>query len=151
MVIRIDHRLAVTLLAIVAVVGALALGMYLGRWRESAPGQVASVAQVDQQGQQPLAPQQPLQVQPPPAGESATDAGAAREVIPPATLAAEPRIELDAAKELVGQPGTIFVDVRDPDSFAAGHIQGAINVPELEIASRLSELPQDQDLLLYCA
>ena len=46
----------------------------------------------------------------------------------------------------------LIVDVRRPDEFAEGHIEGAINVPNEEIADEvLEELPDtDQLLLVYC-
>src|SRR3990172_1878146 len=59
MVIRIDQRMVVALLAVVVVAGALALGVYLGRGWTTAPGSVATVVQG-----------QPQQPQPPPAAPS---------------------------------------------------------------------------------
>ena len=42
------------------------------------------------------------------------------------------------------------LDVREPDEFAHGHIPGAINVPQAELASRLAELPRDRPILTIC-
>jgi sulfur-carrier protein adenylyltransferase/sulfurtransferase len=36
-----------------------------------------------------------------------------------------------------------IVDVREPREFAAGHLEGAVNIPLAELAARLSELPPD--------
>ncbi len=36
----------------------------------------------------------------------------------------------------------VIVDVRSPDEFAAGHVEGAINIPLDALAERASELPQ---------
>lgn len=46
----------------------------------------------------------------------------------------------------------VVVDVREPDEFAAGHIEGAINVPLRSITQQLDDLPADKDapILLYC-
>ena len=46
----------------------------------------------------------------------------------------------------------IILDVRTPEEYAAGHIAGAILIPEYEIAARAeSELPdRDQLILVYC-
>jgi len=44
----------------------------------------------------------------------------------------------------------LLVDVRDPDEFAAGHIEGAINLPVNELRTRLSELPRDREVWVYC-
>ncbi|NOX62817.1 MAG: hypothetical protein GXP42_12855 [Chloroflexi bacterium] len=45
-----------------------------------------------------------------------------------------------------------LIDVREPDEFAAGHIEGAINIPLRELMKRLNELPNSKTapILLYC-
>lgn len=44
----------------------------------------------------------------------------------------------------------IFVlDVRRPDEFAAGHLEGAVNVPVHEIADHLDLLPADPTTVMY--
>lgn len=45
------------------------------------------------------------------------------------------------------------VDVRTPDEFAAGHIDGAINIPLEQIqngSAHLENLKKDSPILLYC-
>lgn len=49
------------------------------------------------------------------------------------------------------EPGHLLVDVREPREVAAGHIDGALNVPLSELRERLDELPRDQPVWLYCA
>ncbi len=44
----------------------------------------------------------------------------------------------------------ILVDVRTPEEFRGGHIPGAVNIPLQSLQSRLSELPQDETVVLYC-
>lgn len=44
----------------------------------------------------------------------------------------------------------MLVDVRTPEEFASGHIAGAVNIPLDQISSRLSEMPQDGTLVVYC-
>lgn len=44
----------------------------------------------------------------------------------------------------------ILIDVRTPGEFSDGYIEGAINIPLQELQQRLSEIPQDQDIVLYC-
>jgi rhodanese-related sulfurtransferase len=47
----------------------------------------------------------------------------------------------------------IFVlDVRRPDEFAAGHIEGAVNIPVHDLAKHIDQLPDDPDTLIvvYC-
>lgn len=46
----------------------------------------------------------------------------------------------------------IWIDVRTPGEFEAGHIEGAVNVPHTEIADRITEVTENKDatLYLYC-
>jgi rhodanese-related sulfurtransferase len=44
----------------------------------------------------------------------------------------------------------LLVDVRTPREFAAGHIDGAVNIPLDHLRDRLSELPAGQEILVYC-
>jgi rhodanese-related sulfurtransferase len=44
----------------------------------------------------------------------------------------------------------LLVDVRQPEEFAAGHIEGAINLPLPQLRSRLGELPRDREVWLNC-
>jgi cysteine synthase/rhodanese-related sulfurtransferase len=52
----------------------------------------------------------------------------------------------DGAKPLV-------VDVRPADQFASGHVPGAVNIPQADLASRAAELPEDRDapIVMVCA
>lgn len=43
-----------------------------------------------------------------------------------------------------------IVDVRPVDEYAAGHLQGAINVPLSELEKHLDDLPSDQEIVAYC-
>ncbi|MDE2184783.1 MAG: rhodanese-like domain-containing protein [Alphaproteobacteria bacterium] len=44
----------------------------------------------------------------------------------------------------------VIVDVREPDEFAQGHIDGAIPMPLGTLAARYGELPKDAQLVVYC-
>ena len=46
----------------------------------------------------------------------------------------------------------LLVDVREPDEYADGHIEGAINIPLRELLKNLDELPNSKTapILLYC-
>jgi rhodanese-related sulfurtransferase len=66
-----------------------------------------------------------------------------------ASACAAPGITPAEAKTLV-KKGAPLVDVRTPDEFAAGHIEGAINIPIDELDARKGELPKDKDIVLYC-
>ena len=54
------------------------------------------------------------------------------------------------ARQLV-QAGARLVDVRTPQEFAAGHIEGAVNIPVQDLEQRMVELePRERPLVLYC-
>jgi phage shock protein E len=47
--------------------------------------------------------------------------------------------------------GARLVDVRSPDEYAKGHIDGAVNVWVSELPKRLGELePKDKPIVVYC-
>jgi rhodanese-related sulfurtransferase len=50
------------------------------------------------------------------------------------------------------QPGTVLLDVRRPDEFAAGHLPGAVNidVTSADFAKRVAALDQSQPTFVYC-
>jgi NADPH-dependent 2,4-dienoyl-CoA reductase/sulfur reductase-like enzyme/rhodanese-related sulfurtransferase len=43
------------------------------------------------------------------------------------------------------------LDVREPREFALGHVGGASNIPLHSLRARMSELPRDREILVYCA
>jgi len=43
-----------------------------------------------------------------------------------------------------------FIDTRDADQFAAGHIPGAANIEWREVPGRIGELPETGLVVLYC-
>ena len=48
---------------------------------------------------------------------------------------------------------SLIIDVRSPQEFAAGHLEGAVNVPYDQIVQRidsLERLEKSSELLLYC-
>jgi rhodanese-related sulfurtransferase len=55
--------------------------------------------------------------------------------------------------ELVARMRTgavVLVDVRPPEEFEAGHIDGARSIPLEELETRLAELPADREVVAYC-
>jgi hypothetical protein len=73
-------------------------------------------------------------------------AGAAGDIPYPAV----PRASLEDTFQKLSQGQVLVVDVRGKPSYDAGHIAGAISVPEVELDTRLDELPRDQEIVLYC-
>jgi len=70
----------------------------------------------------------------------------------PATEADVPRISVEDAKAAVDGSEAVIVDVRSAESFAAGHIAGAISIPLAEFETNISNiaLEKDQWIITYC-
>jgi NADPH-dependent 2,4-dienoyl-CoA reductase/sulfur reductase-like enzyme/rhodanese-related sulfurtransferase len=52
--------------------------------------------------------------------------------------------------ERLQRDGALVLDVRTPKEFAAGHIDGAVNISSTDLRVRLRELPRDRFILVYC-
>ena len=52
----------------------------------------------------------------------------------------------------IGEPGVVIVDVRTPEEFAAGHLQGAVNldVSASTFDSQIAALDRDVVYAVYC-
>jgi rhodanese-related sulfurtransferase len=52
----------------------------------------------------------------------------------------------------ISEPGVVIVDVRTPEEFAAGHLQGAVNidVSSSNFESQISELDKSGIYAIYC-
>ncbi len=53
-------------------------------------------------------------------------------------------------RERLARGDIVLVDVRPPEEFAAGHIEGARSIPLAELERRLAELPPDCEIVAYC-
>ncbi|MGH2543205.1 MAG: rhodanese-like domain-containing protein [Ardenticatenaceae bacterium] len=71
----------------------------------------------------------------------------------PRKEAGEPyyRISIEEAADLYGDDDALFIDVRRPDEYQAGHIKDAKYIIVDDILGRIDELPQDKKLLFICA
>ena len=57
---------------------------------------------------------------------------------------------VEAGRAAVAE-GALLLDVRTPEEFAAGHVDGAVLIPVGELRERLAELgPKDRAVVLYC-
>jgi rhodanese-related sulfurtransferase len=60
-------------------------------------------------------------------------------------------LEVSVAKAAdLQDAGAIVLDVREPDEWTQAHIQGATLIPLGELQSRISEVPQDQQIVVVC-
>jgi phage shock protein E len=80
------------------------------------------------------------------APEAAPGPVASHKSVPHAVEPAQARGEPAAERRVV------YVDVRTPEEWAAGHVEGAIHIPHTELAARWRELDayRDDDIVLYC-
>ena len=46
--------------------------------------------------------------------------------------------------------GAAVLDVREPDEFDSGHIEGAVHMPLGDIAANIDTLPRDRPIVIYC-
>lgn len=58
--------------------------------------------------------------------------------------AAQFRSELEQSKD------KLLIDVREPEEYKSGFIVGAKNIPLSQLEQRLSVIPKDREVLLYC-
>lgn len=56
----------------------------------------------------------------------------------------------DELRKRLRRGDVVLVDVRSPEEFDAGHIEGARSIPLDELEDRLAELPEDQEIVAYC-
>ncbi|MGO4498636.1 rhodanese-like domain-containing protein [Paenibacillus sp. 2RAB27] len=45
---------------------------------------------------------------------------------------------------------SVLIDVREPGEMKQGYIPGAVNIPLSSMGKRLSEIPKDRQIYLYC-
>jgi len=50
----------------------------------------------------------------------------------------------------INYSSAILVDVRTPEEFAEGSVDGAVNIPLSELPQRLVELKGSNDIVLFC-
>lgn len=60
------------------------------------------------------------------------------------------RVSLEEARSAFEAGTAVFVDVRDPSSYAAGHIPDARSIPLASIEQRLDELDPQAWIITYC-
>jgi hypothetical protein len=82
-----------------------------------------------------------------PTTESKADAPSAGEQANPAL-----RVSIEEFRKLASADAVTIVDVRDDDSFAAGHIPGAISIPLDTVAAAVEQLRKlGKPVVTYCS
>jgi glyoxylase-like metal-dependent hydrolase (beta-lactamase superfamily II)/rhodanese-related sulfurtransferase len=59
-------------------------------------------------------------------------------------------VRVDEAPGWISARGGVVVDVREPAEYAAGHVPGAVSIPQADLALRLDDVPRDRDVLVVC-
>lgn len=54
------------------------------------------------------------------------------------------------AANVYGDESAVFVDVREPDEWAEGHMPGAVHIPLGDLAERVEEVPRDKQVVTVC-
>jgi rhodanese-related sulfurtransferase len=68
----------------------------------------------------------------------------------PTTAAHIDEITISDTESALSSANAFLLDVREPEEYAQGHVPGALNVPQAELATRLDELPRDRPILAIC-
>lgn len=82
-----------------------------------------------------------------PAAPSQPAASPPRQAAPVGDVA---RIEVGEAARLLDEPGVVVIDARDRQSFAAGHLPGAINVTPFDAPGYARRADLSRLILVYC-
>jgi rhodanese-related sulfurtransferase len=60
-------------------------------------------------------------------------------------------VTVQEARSLIDdRPDLVILDVRTASEYEDGHIEGAVNIPVQELSTRLDELSNEDELLVYC-
>ena len=70
--------------------------------------------------------------------------------LPWAMLTTAPEVEQLSVEEFALRQDAFVIDVREPAEFEAGHVRGAMSLPQADLALRLEELPRDQSIVCIC-
>lgn len=70
--------------------------------------------------------------------------------LPWAMLTTAPEVQELTVDEFALRQGAFVIDVREPAEYEAGHVRGALHLPQADLALRLSELPRDQPIVCIC-
>lgn len=62
-----------------------------------------------------------------------------------------PRIDVSETRRLLEAGQAITIDVRDVQSYVAGHIPGALQIPLQYIPGEIPWFPRDKKIVTYCA
>jgi hydroxyacylglutathione hydrolase len=70
--------------------------------------------------------------------------------LPWAMLTSAPEVVQLTVDEFAQREAAFVIDVREPAEYEAGHVRGAVSLPQADLASRLEELPRDKPIICIC-
>ncbi|EKF75738.1 rhodanese domain-containing protein [Alcanivorax hongdengensis A-11-3] len=60
------------------------------------------------------------------------------------------RISPQQGKAAFDEGDALFVDIRDPASYAAGHLRGALHLTQANVEPFLADTARERPLVIYC-
>jgi rhodanese-related sulfurtransferase len=67
-------------------------------------------------------------------------------------LEATPQTSAATVNQWLGTPDAPYLlDVRTPGEWQQQHIEGSVNIPLSRLAARLTEIPRNRPIVLFCA
>ena len=61
-----------------------------------------------------------------------------------------PQIQIHEAKQKFDQKDCLFVDIRDPGSYEAAHVPGAIHLHDGNVQEFIESTDKDRAVIVYC-
>ena len=61
-----------------------------------------------------------------------------------------PQIQIHEAKQKFDQKDCLFVDIRDPGSYEASHVPGAIHLHDGNVQEFIESTDKDRAVIVYC-
>ncbi len=60
-------------------------------------------------------------------------------------------VPFEQARNMIETGNVFLIDVRTQNEYEFMHIKNAVNIPVDEIKTRITEVPSDKDIMVYCA
>ena len=61
-----------------------------------------------------------------------------------------PEIQIGEAKEKLNRQECVFVDIRDPASYQAGHVPGAVHLNDGNVQEFIGSADKEREVIVYC-
>ena len=61
-----------------------------------------------------------------------------------------PALSVDEARARLDGDGAVVLDVREPEEWNAGHVEGAASIPMGELSARQGDIPEGAHLVVVC-